>query len=334
MDLGIRGKRAAVAGASSGLGFASARALAEALRPDVDYARWSGEAERLLARTAAAWRDASSAPPARGAELAQLPPALRQRDSLDFALDGLGLPLARAAGLRIDDAPPAAVRAFARAPRVPGEVWLVYARLPGIAAQHALFSAAGQALAACFTSSELALEKRVLGDPGLALVWGSFLTQILVEPGYAAELAGDAHADELVRLLQARRLARLRRAAGCARAELALANLPPGADPHGLAPLYAESVEDALGRAPDEADFLVECSPELGSIDLLRARAFAAGLARHLRERFGRGWWSVRAAGELVAELWHTGTTYTPEALARELALPPLGADALVYSSD
>jgi len=38
----------------------------------------------------------------------------------------------------------------------------------------------------------------------------------------------------------------------------------------------------------------------------------------------------VRRAGELLKELWSTGTTYGLEALARELDLAPLGGEALL----
>jgi hypothetical protein len=45
---------------------------------------------------------------------------------------------------------------------------------------------------------------------------------------------------------------------------------------------------------------------------------------------FGREPWKLRGAGELLRELFDTGTTYTPEALGRELSLGPLSADALL----
>jgi len=310
------------------LGFANARAFAEALRPGVDYAWWSGQAESFLTATAAGFRDAERA--LRPLAWDEVFPAARLRPALDFALEGLSVPLARAPGLRTDESAPARGLAFACAPRVPGEVWLVGAPRAGIPALEAIFTAAGEALHAAFTSATLPLERRALGDPASALVWRFFLPQLLAEPSFAESGPAGGRADAFAAVLRAQRLAAARRAAALVAAELALAELAPGSDPHGLETLYAERIALALGRDPDEAAFLIECSAGLRSVDELRALALALELAGHLRERFGRRWWSVRAAGELLLELWNTGTTYTPEALALELGVGPLGAEALV----
>ncbi len=316
--------------AMAALGFASARAFAEAQRPGVDYEGWPAQADALLEATRGAFHDARArlGPLDRG----ELLPAARLRPTLDFALDGLSLGLARAQTLRVDDAAGASRRepAFACAPLVPREVWLVYAPASGLAPLEALFAATGSALHAAFTAASLPFERRALGDPAAALVWRHVLLALLAEPSFLEAGPGGGRAAELGAYLRARRLEAARRRAALVACELALADLAPGSDPHGLESLYAERVEAALGRAPDESAFLVECSARLRSVDELRAMAVAAELVRHLRERFGRGFWTVRAAGALVQELMHTGTTYAPEALARELGLAAPGAEPLV----
>jgi hypothetical protein len=212
---------------------------------------------------------------------------------------------------------------------VPAEVWLVYAPAAGVAPLEALFAAAGEALHAAFTSQSLPLEHRVLGDPASALVWRRLLPCLLAEPSFAEEGPAAGCSDAFGALLRARRLEAVRRAAARVAPELALAELAPGGDPHGLEGLYVERLASAVGREPDAAAFLLECSARLHAVDELRATAVAIELVRHLRERFGRRWWSTRAAGELVLELMHTGTTYAPEALARELGLERPGAETL-----
>lgn len=311
------------------LGFANARAFAESLRPGVDYGAWSTHADVFLEASRAAHRDAHAA--LRPLAWREVLPASRLRPALDFVLAGLHVPLERAASLRVDDAagPSRREPAFAVAPLVPREVWLAYAPDAGIPALEALFAAAGVALHAAFTSEALTLERRALGDPAAALVWRHFLPALLAEPSFADAGPAAGRAEEFGAVLRARRLEAARRAAALAGCELALAELAPGADPHGLEGLYAERVESALGQAPDESRFLLECSARLHALDELRATAVAAELVRHLRERFGRRFWATRAAGELLLELWNTGTRYSPEALARELGLAQPGAESL-----
>lgn len=311
------------------LGFARARDFAEAQRSGVDYGFWSAQAQALLEKTASPFRDAQRA--VRPLAWDELLGASRLRPALDFALEGLGAPLSRAPGLCIDELAPASARelAFAVAPNVPGEVWLVYAPRAGLPALDAFFAAAGEALHAAFTSKALPLEHRVLGDPASALVWRFFLPELLAERSFADSGLVSGRVEELAAVLRARRLESIRRAAARVAVELALAELAPGTDPHGLESLYAERLEAAVGGRPDEAQFLLECSARLGSVDVLRAQSAAFELARHLRERFGTRWWTSRRAGALLLELWNTGTRYPPEALARELGLDAPAADVL-----
>ena len=313
--------------ALAALGFANPRAFAEAVRPGVDFGFWAAQAEALLAATAAGFRDAERA--VHPLAWDEVLPAARLRPALDFALEGLRVPLERAPGLRSDEAARTNALAFACAPRVPREVWLVSAPRAGVPALEALFAAAGEALHAAFTSEALPLERRVLGDPAGALVWRFFLPCLLAEPSFADSGPVGGRAEEFGALLRARRLAATRRTAALVAPELALAELAPGADPHGLEAFYGERIALALGRRTDESAFLIECSARLHALDELRATAIAAELTRYLRERFGRRWWTLATAGELLLELWNTGTSYAPEALARELGLGTLGADAL-----
>jgi hypothetical protein len=311
------------------LGLANARAFAESLRPGLDYSAWSAHAETFLEATRAAHRDARAA--LRPLAWQDVLPASRLRPALDFALEGLHVPLERAQNLRIDDAagPGRRELAFACALRVPREVRLVFAPGAGIPALETLFAATGVALHAAFTSESLPLERRALGDPAGPGVWRHFLPCLLADSSFAEAGPAGGRAEEFGAVLRCHRLEAARRAAALVACELALAELSPGADPHGLEGLYGERVEAALGDAPDESRFLLECSARLHSVDELRALATAAELVRHLRERFGRRWWAERAAGELTLELMHTGTSYSPESLARELGLAQPGAESL-----
>ena len=296
------------------LGFANARAFAEALRPGIDYAYWAAQAERLLARSGSDLHDAERAPGSESRFEAELP-SHRMRAALDFALEGMRLELARVSALHVDAEPRPRKRigAQAGAPRVPHEVWLSFAPAAGARAYEALFAATGVALHAAFTSSLLPLEKRVLGDPATALGFGELMRGLPAEPTLGAALAG-VDAEHFAAARRRRRLGELRSIAARVATELALAELPPGA------------VAPELG----EPGFLASCGPALSSVDELRGACLGALMATAFRVRFGREYWKSRAAGELLKELWNTGTTYAPEELARELSLPALGAEALL----
>ena len=79
----LRTERIAARGkALEGLGFASPRAFAEAVRPDAGVAGWAAQAERFLAESERDWREARAAPGAESSFAAELP-ASRARSALD-----------------------------------------------------------------------------------------------------------------------------------------------------------------------------------------------------------------------------------------------------------
>ncbi|HTO53887.1 MAG TPA: hypothetical protein VMR50_10915 [Myxococcota bacterium] len=295
-------------------GFATARKFAEALRPGVDFDYWRREAERFLANSDSRLRDAERGPGGSATLGAELPSG-RLRAALDFALEGMQLELERLPMLEIDGEPrpDKLALSFAVAPRVPDDVWLVQANASGVGAASELFAAAGMALHAAFTSPALALEKRVLGDPGTPLAFGEALRALLCEPALGATLAGLTR-EHFAGAVRRARLTALRQTASRVATELRLAELDAGAAPGSW----------------DEPGFLGSAGPALSSVDALRAAAFGGLFARGLRDRFGREYWKSRAPGELWKELWNTGTSYGPEELARELSLGPLGSEALL----
>lgn len=58
--------------------------------------------------------------------------------------------------------------------------------------------------------------------------------------------------------------------------------------------------------------------------DYLRAWALEVLVREHLKTRFGNRWWSSRAAGALLRELWATGSEYSADEIAAELGLGPI----------
>jgi hypothetical protein len=326
------------------LGFATPRAWAEAQRPGVDLDGWAGAARRVLAQTEPAWHDAlraaSGGAPVRGAvDLARvlsLPRWARafaggEWDALDSLTAATRVRLRELPGVEIDTAPRDGAHPdpFLARPDVPGRLQLFLPEQAGLLQLGSALELGGRALALGFTSASLPVEQRLLGDRSLELAWGWLLADRSADPAWLASGPVAARAEAFALEARALRLARLRSAAARALTELELAALPASADARALSDAHAARMREALACDWSGEALLRDCRAEPAALDELRAACFAAQLAQQLRERHGRTFWRARACGTLLEELWHTGTTYTPEALAGQLGLGPLGVDVI-----
>jgi len=329
--------RAQRAGALEKLGFASPRAWAEALRPGVDLERWSEIARAVLAETESAWHDALAAAGGgisnpvdleRARALPRWSPAFAgmRFEPLDSLTETWRLRVADQAGLEVDDTvrDGAAPEPFLSVARVPDELLLRLPPRAPIANLCAAIALGGRALALGFASDSLPVEQRLLGDPALTLAWGWFFLERFCEPAWLASSPvasrGEAFAAEAQLLV----LAPLRSAAARSLTERELASLAPDSDARALEGTHERRMREALGCDWGGESLLRECAPEPRAIDELRAARFAARLAEQLRERHGRSFWRARGCGELLKEIWHTGTTYSLEDLAGQLGLDSL----------
>ena len=104
----------------------------------------------------------------------------------------------------------------------------------------------------------------------------------------------------------------------CARLRYALALDAAGdARSEQLAGEYVSLFEGATGFRHRAATALLEADEWFQSATSLRARLFAAGFGEHLRARHGRRWFSSRAAGEELVDIWNTASRHSVEELAR-----------------
>ena len=62
----------------------------------------------------------------------------------------------------------------------------------------------------------------------------------------------------------------------------------------------------------------------------LQEKRVEARLSELLRAEYGRRFWKRRPAGDLLKELWNTGTTLTAETLSGELGLGELSVDGWI----
>jgi hypothetical protein len=221
-------------------------------------------------------------------------------------------------------------RACCFAPRVPGEVIVLLAPRGGVDDWEALFHETGHAFHAAFTSPDLPVERRRIGDPALTETWAFLLHYRIADPAWIPDVVPAPRAERFARAIAFRKLALLRRYAAKIRYELELNALPAGVDPRPLADLYAEELSSATGYVYREGSYLADTDPLLYSVDYLRAWCLEVQLAESLRERFGRRFWRERGAGELLKQLWNTGSTYTADGIADELGVGPIDVEPLI----
>src|SRR5205823_5196343 len=96
---------------------------------------------------------------------------------------------------------------------------------------------------------------------------------------------------------------------------------------------YAELLSRAVGIPYPETDYLEDVDEGFYCTSYLRAWAFDAQLADHLRTRFGQSWFGAPEAGGLLREMWSLGQSLRAEALLRQVAgveldFAVLGAEA------
>jgi hypothetical protein len=92
---------------------------------------------------------------------------------------------------------------------------------------------------------------------------------------------------------------------------------------------YAERMHDALKIEVSDVDFLADVDPGFYSSSYLRAWAFESLLRSHMREEFGRAWFTRREAGSLLRELWAEGQKPTADELLAEVAGAELDLSAV-----
>jgi hypothetical protein len=333
------------------LGHASGRACFDAWHPEVDADAWGKIAEGLLEATAGSFRDALE-PALRRAGLApdetraeQLGAVLlvsaadslfapsRALEPLVRTLDELGASPSRS-GVMLDTEPRERrapdVRAFGIG--VPGDVVLSIGAGTGVAVQRALFAETARALRFAFTSADLPVERRLDADPAVEWGFGGLFAGCVEDPQWLERSAAASRIELLVNEGRFARLVRARSAAARLRFELELARVDAGALPHAPTAAYREELEGALGLPASGEDALRVCSRTLASVYELRGLCLAQQLAEWLRLEYGRTFLRERACGELLKELWHTGSTYDADGLAEELGFAPLGPEQLIAS--
>jgi hypothetical protein len=86
-----------------------------------------------------------------------------------------------------------------------------------------------------------------------------------------------------------------------------------------MRPRYVELLSDALKVAPSDTDYLADIDDGFYASQYLRAWAFESQLRTFLREKFGNAWFTDKAAGSLLRDLWTEGQKPTADEILEEV---------------
>jgi hypothetical protein len=92
---------------------------------------------------------------------------------------------------------------------------------------------------------------------------------------------------------------------------------------------YVELLGDALKIEPSEANYLADIDSAFYVSSYLRSWAFEAQLRSYLKEKFGTRWFTTRAAGSLLRELWSEGQRMRAEEMLKEVTGATLEMEAV-----
>lgn len=92
---------------------------------------------------------------------------------------------------------------------------------------------------------------------------------------------------------------------------------------------YAALYTEATGFTYHPAQYLSDVEALSGETMFLRAWGFTANLQEYFRSRYGRSWWTRRAAGDELIDLWNTASRYHVEELAQQLGTGELDYELL-----
>ena len=160
--------------------------------------------------------------------------------------------------------------------------------------------------------------------------WAFLLHYRISDPAWVAEGPVADRAEPFLAAARLRKLALLRRYAAKIRFELELNRLEADQSPRPLAEVYAGELTRATGFQYRESSYLADTDPGFYAVEYLRAWCLEVQLSEELRARFGLRFWKEKRAGDLLKELWNTGSSYSASELAQELGLGEIDPEPLI----
>jgi len=258
-------------------------------------------------------------------------PAERMLPSLRGTLSGLGIDLDAQSNvhLDVDERPTKSPRAFCAPIEVPGKVMLVIQPQGGPDDWSALFHEAGHTEHFAFTSPDLRMEEKRLGDNAVTEGWAMLFDHLVADRAWLSSMHDFPRPETFAAEGAVQLLFMVRRY--CAKLLYEI-EFHSAADPAELRRRYVEILGDALKVEPSESDYLADIDSSYYVTAYLRAWAFASQMTRFMREEFGSDWFKRREAGSLLVELWQLGQRPTADELLKDVTGAAVELEAVAES--
>jgi hypothetical protein len=248
-------------------------------------------------------------------------------------LSELGFDLAAKSNIKLDldDRPQKSPRACVIASDPPTVVHLITRAQGGLHDYQAFLHEAGHALHYGGVDASLPYTfRRISRDHALTEIYSYIFEAISREPGWHArhfELSDEQAAENAEATVFLEALL-FRRYEAKLRYELGFWTRFPadGGTPQG----YEEFLTKSTGIRYRRDGYLSDMDAGFYSADYLRAWIRSAQLRRHLIDTVGEDWWRNPGTGELLAELFRSGTKMSSEEVAARLGYDPLDTAPLL----
>ena len=255
-------------------------------------------------------------------------PADRMLPALRGTLADLGIDLDSQTNVHLDveARPTKTPRAFCAPIEVPGKVMLVIQPMGGPDDWRALFHEAGHTEHFAFTSPNLKMEEKRLGDNAVTEGWAMLLQHLVDDRGWLTRMLNFAKPREFAAEAAVNLLFFVRRYSAKLLYEI---EFHAAADPTTMRSRYVELLGDAVKIEPSGTDYLSDIDSGYYCTSYLRSWAFEAQLSTFLRDEFGSDWFSRREAGSLLKELWELGQQPTADELLKDVTGAPIELEAV-----
>ena len=194
--------------------------------------------------------------------------------------------------------PPAAL-----ALHIPDEIVLSYAQVYGLKGTEAFASASGRALLWAYTSPDLPLISRALGDPALPESNAQLLAELMADPRWLAQYFGVNVDQNYAAWRCLDRLYRLRRHLG---RFLYTQYLYTTNSLTGASEAYRDLMMDACHVDYPQEYYLLDWDWDYTTLTALRGWSLTAALLETLRAQFAADWFRNPDAGEWLRQYWYS----------------------------
>ncbi len=255
----------------------------------------------------------------RAPELDASYPADGMVPALEVTLADLGIELRAQTNvhLDLDQRPGKSPRAFCSPIEVPGRIMLVIQPIGGHDDWVALFHEAGHTEHYAHTAPDLPVEAKRLGDMAVTEGWAALMQYLVDDPAWLRRRLDVPRIEEIANAAATSMLYFVRRY--CAKLLYEIEFFQAD-DPASMRPRYAELLTDALLLPANPESYLDDIDGSFYVTGYLRSWAFEAQLREFLRGEFGSDWFTRRAAGDLLRELWALGQGPTADELLAEVS--------------